>query len=161
MTHFITLLFTRRVVQSFGITRAGSRIQSHMNSVLQKMDLQTTSQDGLLFYWKKDQLPETYAGFRVCGEEENRRDIRDIPVQEVANAMYTVLLEQISMGQEDLLRETAGKLGYTRLGTNVLSALELSIQYALAQGTVTSGTGGTLILTPLGNARAEATAESF
>ena len=154
-------VLTRRVVQSFGITRAGSRIQSHMNGILQKMSLQTTEQEGTAFYWKKDQSPDAYALFRVCGDGENRRDIRDIPVQEVANAMYTVLHEQISMGQEDLLRETANKLGYTRLGTNVLSVLALGIAYARTQGTVTTGTGGTLILTPQGTARAETTLESF
>ena len=54
-------------------------------------------------------------------------------MQEATNAIYTVLYEQISMGQEDLLRETANKLGYTRLGNNVLSALALGIQYAQAK----------------------------
>lgn len=97
----------------------------------------------------------------MSGEEENRRDVRDVPVQEVANAIYTVLYEQVSMGQEDLLRETAKKLGYTRLGGNVLSALALGIQYAQAQGGITTGTNGTFVLSSGGTARAEATLHSF
>ena len=154
-------MLTKRVVQSYGIARAGSRIQGHLNTILRKMNPQTTTQENTIFFWRKDQKPDAYIGFRVSGGGENRRDIRDVPVQEVANTIYTVLYEQISMGQEDLLRETANKLGYTRLGNNVLSALALGIQYAQAQGSITTGTNGTFVLSNGGTARAEATLNSF
>ncbi|MGN1026241.1 MAG: DUF3320 domain-containing protein, partial [Faecousia sp.] len=78
----------RRVVQSYGIARAGSRIQGHMGTILRKMSPKTTQQDDVVFYWRQDQNPDAYVGFRVSGEAENRRDVRDIPVQEVANAIY-------------------------------------------------------------------------
>lgn len=126
-------VLTKRVIQSYGITRAGSRIQAYLNTILRKMNLRTTTQDGVPFYWKKDQNPDSYAGFRMNGDGDSRRDVRNVPVQEVANAIYAVLYEQISMGQDDLLREAANKLGYTRLGSNVLAALTLGIQYAQAQ----------------------------
>ena len=154
-------MLTRRVVQSFGISRAGSRIQGHMETVLRQMDLKMTQQEGVEFVWKKDQDPDSYIGFRVSGEGDSRRDVRDVPVQEVANAIYTVLYEQISMEQDDLLRETANKLGYTRLGNNVLSALAHGIQYAQAQGGIATGTSGTFVLSKDGTARAEATLKSF
>ncbi len=154
-------MLTKRVVQSYGIARAGSRIQGHLNTILRNMHPKTTTQGDVVFYWKADQNPDAYVGFRVSGDGENRRDVRDVPVQEVANAIYTVLYEQISMGQDDLLRETANKLGYTRLGNNVLSALTLGIQYAQAQGGITTGTNGTFVLSSSGTARAEATLQSF
>ncbi len=134
-------LLTKRVVQSFGISRAGSRIQSHMDGILRKMALPITAQSGTLFYWRADQDPETYPDFRV-GE----RDVRDVPVQEVANGVCAVLREQISMSQEDLLRETAKKLGYTRLGGNVLTALEQGVRYAETHHRITLGTNGCYIL---------------
>lgn len=151
----------RRVVQSYGIARAGSRIQGHMGTILRKMSPKTTKQDDVVFYWRQDQNPDAYVGFRASGEAENRRDVRDVPVQEAANAIYTVLYEQVSMAQEDLLRETARKLGYTRLGGNVLSQLALSIQYAESQGGITHGTNATYVLSDGGTARAEATIETF
>ena len=150
-------LLTKRVVQSYGIARAGSRIQSHLNTLLQKLSPQNTTQNDAVFYWKKDQNPDAYMGFRVSGDGDNRRDIQDVPVQEVANAIYTVLYEQISMESDDLLRETANKLGYTRLGNNVLSALKLGIQYAQKHDGITTGTNGTFILTNKGTAHAETT----
>lgn len=154
-------LLTKRILQSYGITRAGSRIQGHLNTVLRKMNLQTTAQEGVPFYWKMDQNPDSYVGFRINGDGDGRRDVRDVPVQEVANAIYAVLYEQISMGQDDLLRETANKLGYTRLGSNVLTALTSGIQYAQAHCGITTGTNGTFILTDGGTARAEAALENF
>lgn len=154
-------MLTRRVVQSCGLARAGSRIQERMNSILQSMQLRTSCQDGLLVYWKQTQNPDAYVGFRVNGEDENHRDVRDIPVQEVANAIYAVLDEQISMAQDDLIRETAKKLGYTRLGGNVLSALTAGIAYAEQLGGIQLGASGTFVLTSVGTARAAAEAQTL
>lgn len=140
-------LLTRRVVQSYGITRAGSRIQNHINRILQKLPLLTTVQEDTVIYWKPDQNPQDYPLFRVNGDGDSHRDIRDIPVQEIANALCTILHEQISMPREDLLRETAVRLGYSRLGNNVTAALELGIRYALEQKAITIGSTGTYILT--------------
>ena len=154
-------MLTRRVVQSFGISRAGSRIQGHMDTILRQMDLKMTQQEDITFCWKQNQDPDAFVGFRVSGDGDCKRDVRDVPVQEVANAIYTVLYEQISMGQNDLLRETANKLGYTRLGNNVLSALACGIAYAQEQGGITTGSNGTYVLSNGGTARAEAILKSF
>ena len=153
-------LLIKRVVQSCGITRAGSRIQGCLNGTLSGMELTATRQADALFYWSREQVPEEYIGFRASGSGENRRDVRDVPVQEVANAVYAVLNEQVSMGQEDLLRETANKLGYTRLGSNVLSALELGIEYARDRGGIALGGKGAYVLTDAGAARAKAAMEN-
>ena len=154
-------MLTRRVVQSFGISRAGSRIQGHMDTVLRRMDLKMTQQGDTQFCWGQNQNPDAYVGFRVSGEGDSKRDVRDVPVQEIANAIYTVLYEQVSMGQDDLLRETANKLGYTRLGSNVLAALAHGIAYAQKQGGITTGSNGTYVLSNGGTARAEAILKNF
>lgn len=65
------------------------------------------------------------------------------------------------MGQDDLFRETAGKLGYTRLGNNVLSAMVSGLQYAQEQGYITTGVSGTFVLSNYGTTRAEAVWNSF
>ena len=146
----------KRVVQSYSIARVGSRIQGHMDTILQKMKLKSTNQGGAVFYWKEEQNPDAYVGFRTNGEGDHHRDVRDVPVQEVANAVYAVLYEQVSMAKEDLLRETARKLGYTRMGGNVLSAMESGIQFAQSQGGIGIGANGTYVLSAGGTARAEA-----
>ncbi len=154
-------LLVKRVVQSCGISRAGSRISGYLDEFLEKMKLTTSAQDGDTFYWRKGQDPDAYAGFRVSGEGDSHRDVRDVPMQEVANAICVVLHEQVSMAQEDLLREAARKLGYARLGGNVQTTLEAGIQYAQTRGRITLSSNGTFVLSPMGTARAEASLQAF
>ena len=139
-------LLTRRVIQSYGISRAGSRIQSHMDKLLSWMKFPTTTQEEGKFCWNLGQDPETYPDYRISGDGDSRRDIRDVPVQEIANAMYAVLNEQVSMSRDDLLRETAAKLGYTRLGSNVVSCMNQGFAYAENRGTITTSPNGAIIL---------------
>ena len=148
-------VLTKRVVQSYGIARVGSRIQAHMDTIVKKMGLKATKQSGSVFYWREEQNPEAYLGFRISAEGEYRRDVRDVPVQEIANAIYAVLYEQISMGLDDLLREAARKLGYTRMGGNVITAVTDGLRYAQAQGGIGLGANGTFVLSAGGTARLE------
>ena len=154
-------MLTRRVVQSCGIARAGSRIQAHLDGILREMAPRTTQQEGVTFYWRDDQDPDSYCTFRTSGEGECKRDVRDVPVQEIANAVCIVLLEQISMTRDDLIRETARKLGYTRLGGNVTAAMEAGLRIAEEQGNIAPNDTGMYLLTAPGTARAGEIIASF
>ena len=73
-------LLIRRVVQSFGIARSGSRLQGYIQSLLSQMPLTTTAQQEQTFYWPKAQSPERYTGFRSCDEANYKRDAKELPV---------------------------------------------------------------------------------
>ncbi|MBQ3077011.1 MAG: DUF3320 domain-containing protein, partial [Clostridia bacterium] len=153
-------LLTRRLLQSCGIARAGSRIQSRLAELYHALGLKRTTGEGAIFYWRADQDPAAYRLYRVAGSGEARRELRDIPVQELRNAACTVLSEQFSMLPEDLLRETARKLGYTRLGGHVTAAITTALTLAREQGDITEAANGLLTLTEQGAARAAETAEA-
>ena len=154
-------LLTKRIIQSYGITRSGTRIQAFMNEIYGRLSLKTTHQEDATFCWQADQYPGAYIGFRVNGEDIHRRDVKEVPVQEVANAIYVVLYEQLSMCREDLMKEAATKLGFSRLGGNVLSAMELGLRYAESQNGIDTSPNGNLTLTGSGTVRAEETLHSF
>lgn len=135
-------LLTRRVLQSLGITRAGSRIQAYTASLLRHMQVRSTMQDEQRFYWGSTQVPDAYQGFRVSGA--GIRDAKDVPVQEAANAVCQVLTEQIGLPRTDLIRETAKLLGYTRSGNVVVSMAQGGIQLALKTGRISEGQDGYL-----------------
>jgi hypothetical protein len=139
-------LLIKRVVQSYGITRTGSRIQKYMDGILASMDLLTTSSEDRRFYWRADQDPTTYDQYRLSVNDEDRRDAKDIPVQEAAAALCRVLYEQVSMGREDLIREAAKAMGFARLGTAVTALLTDAIAYAGANNRITTDTNGKYIL---------------
>jgi len=140
-------LLIRRIVQSFGITRAGSRIQNHMSQILASMDLICVVADGQRVFWGTEQEPELYAGFRASGTEEAKREARDVPVQEASNAICRVLYEQVGLLESDLIREAARLMGYTRSGSIVTELFHKAILCAERQGRVEVSSNGNWVLT--------------
>lgn len=139
-------LLTRRLMQSFGISRAGSRLQARTFELLSIMGIFYTIQNKQKVYWKEGQTPDSYLRFRSTGIEENKRDAKDIPFHETANAACTVLEEQIGLPREDLIRETAKLLGYVRMGNFVVAAMSDGINYAMTQNRICADQYGYLKL---------------
>lgn len=127
-------LLTRRIMQSCGISRAGSRIQQRTAEILSSMHLTCTKQGDKNYYWLSSQNPDEYQGFR--GSASGLRDVGDIPVQEIANAVSFMIEQQIGMPHEELLRETANLLGYSRLGNVVISSVTAGIEFAVQKGKI-------------------------
>ena len=50
--------------------------------------------------------------------------------------MTEVLSEQIGLSRADLIRETAKKFGYTRLGTVMTSTVEFAVDKAVTDGKI-------------------------
>ncbi len=127
-------LLIRRVVQSFGITRSGSRLQSYIQSLLTQMKLETTAQQGQSFYWPRTKSPKDYTAFRTSGEADYKRDAKELPVQEIANAAVAVLRQQVGLPADDLIRESARLLGYARMGSALRQVIADGISYGVRHG---------------------------
>lgn len=139
-------LLIRRVVQSFGISRTGSRLQNRMTQILSGMELNCTKEDGQIVFWRANQMPEHYIEFRASGTGTAKREARDVPVQEASNAICRVLDEQISLLEEDLIREAAKLMGYTRSGSVVTELFQKAIFSAKRQGRIELAANGNWIL---------------
>ncbi len=135
-------LLTRRVVQSYSISRAGSRIQQFMDGLYRAMGLVSTTQGGDIFYWKSTQNPSTYREFRANGEDDNKRDARDIPIQEAANAVCRALEEHFSLPKDDLIRAAANQMGISRIGTTVSALFIGGIALAEKEGRIVAADNG-------------------
>ena len=129
-------LLVKRVVQSYGIARAGSRIQEYMDKIFISLKLAATTQNGEKFYWNPDQKPSNYNIVRISPEGETKRDTDDIPLKEAYNAVHYVLSKQISLSEDDLIREAARLMGYTRKGTVVTSIFSSAIESAVRPGRI-------------------------
>ncbi len=141
----------RRVIQSFGITRTSSKIQNYLSELISSLDLQSTIQYEDRFIWTKDQSPEEYNLIRVNGEGDCKRDVKEIPLQEAANAVCLVLHEQISMSHDDLIKESAKLMNFTRMGSNVSASFEAAVQYVDAKGLLAADDNGNYRLSESGN----------
>ena len=129
-------LLVKRVLQSCGLNKVSSKIQAQNEIIFRKLEVKRSEQDGVRFLWKAEQTPDDYTRFRMTGEGVHKRDAKDIPQQETANAVCAVLDEKGPMVKADLLRETAIKLGYNRLGVLVLTAMERGVNWAEKNGRI-------------------------
>lgn len=135
-------LLVRRVQQSCGITRSGTRIQAWNREILDHLGLPVTQEGESRVYWPPEADPAAYKGCRVPGEP---REIREIPRCELLNAMDRILSEQIALPMEDLCRESARYLGFSRITGPVSEVMSEAGQFGLDQGRFRLDRGGNVI----------------
>jgi hypothetical protein len=71
----------------------------------------------------------------VPGEDEiSRREARDLPPEEIANAALAVLEQQVSLPAADLMRETGRLFGFQRMGQTVEKCMSEGIGLLFKSG---------------------------
>ncbi len=70
----------------------------------------------------------------------------DVTSQEIINAVTEVLREQISLSETDLIRETAKKFGYSRMGGVIESSVEYAVRTGISQGKLIKAENGNIAL---------------
>jgi hypothetical protein len=130
-------LLTRRVIQAWGMTRSGARIERHLESLLSSLPFQSTAWEDSVYYWPKDIEPLQYAVYRISENDSDRRSAEDLPPEEVSNAVHEILFTHASLSTDDLVRETVKLLGYARTGAALDKALRNGIQVAVDRGLAT------------------------
>jgi very-short-patch-repair endonuclease len=137
-------LLARRVIQAWGMTQVGSRIRARLQEVCSGLFYTKTRRGDVTFYWPRDISPQDYRRFRIPGE---RREAEDLPTEEIANAAHEVLAAQISLPEEDLLREVARLFGYQRTGPTVQACLQQGVDLLVSRGQARREGDGRIILT--------------
>jgi hypothetical protein len=123
----------RRILESWSVSKLGSRIDKYFNTIFMQMKLKYTD-SGKRFYWNADQDPDSYFQYRLATTESQRRDASDISPEEVSNAVREILENMISLSKADLVRESARVFGYNRIGGNVETAMNEGIKKAVSRG---------------------------
>ena len=119
-------LLIKRLINNYGISRNGVRINTYLTEVFEDMDLVTSGTDDI-FYWKDKEQLENFSSYRLASE----REALDIAPEEVAQAIIQVLKEQFAIDEEGLISETARLFGYASVRDNVLASMKRGIKYAL------------------------------
>ena len=80
-------LLIKRLINNYGISRNGVRINTYLTEVFEDMGLVTSGGADDIFYWKDKEQLENYSGYRMASERESL----DIAPEEVAQAILQVL----------------------------------------------------------------------
>ncbi|MFD0716050.1 DUF3320 domain-containing protein [Paenibacillus sp. GCM10027626] len=124
-------LLTKRVLQAWGITRMGAKLERRFTELLAKLKLQTTETEETVFFWPEGVDPQRYEIYRVSTDDANRRIAEDLPSEEIAAAVKAVLASQISLPQEELVKQVVKALGYARAGTVLEKVIKQGIEKAI------------------------------
>ena len=136
----------RKTLAAWGVTRMTAKAESKLDSALAKVDHRTTRDGENLFFWKPDQVPDDYSIYRIEDGSGGKRAMDEVSSFEITNALKEVIEEQISLSRKDLIRETAKKFGYPRLGAVIENTIDYAIDRAKEREIITEDTSGKLSL---------------
>ncbi len=136
-------LLVKRVLSACGIKRAGSRMAKAVGDLAEELDFPKTKDKdtGETFFWSHAEPPESYFAYRTVPAGEHRRDAREIPRQEAANAVCAALFGCGAVPDIQLAREAAYLMGFLRLGVALEEAMLRGVSEARARGCVATGDG--------------------
>ena len=132
----------KKVFACWGISRPGAAMKKTLDVAIDKAPHSSTLVGDTEFLWLPEQVPAEYDKCRTVYADDERRDIADVPPQEIAAGIRRLLERQIAMQREDLLRETAHLFGYTRMTPAVETAMSLGIREAKSRGLIAFGEDG-------------------
>jgi hypothetical protein len=127
-------LLARRVGAYFGIGRLSAKVVERVREIAATRARVGDDADPDAV-WRIDQDAATLPPVRAAaGAAETRRDADEIPLAEVAAAAAIVLARNVGMGVDDLARETARVLGFSRLGDKLQKRMRAGIDVLAARG---------------------------
>ena len=119
-------LLKKRITKAWGFARAGGNIAAVLRECLPD-DLTTTANADEPVYWPQKIPPADYRDYRVGTDRDSKRAIDEIPPEELANAMFEVLVDFASCEHDVLFRETIRLFGLNTLTAKARQYLEYAI----------------------------------
>ena len=122
-------LLYKRIVKAWNLSRVTPRLQVMVDSILQPYYTDNYSMGKIKTYWKDKESASGYNTYRA----NSGRDVLDIPMVEIANAMIYTIEQQISVPREECKRLTSQILGFSHYGKNINLATENALTFLLEE----------------------------
>ena len=116
---------------SYGVSKTSSTTDA-FEKALKFSKVKTTKLKGMVFCWNDNQDPNSYSVIR----SGNDRNIEEICLQEIRNAVCYVLEQKGALEKDDLIKEVSLLFGYKRLGKNVEARITECLLWAKSRGDI-------------------------
>ena len=126
----------KKTLRAFNIARSSPKTLEATQKALKAANTKMNKQQGIKFYWRKDQDLSAYYSFREDKNANTRRSANDICQQELKNAVCMTLLEKGRIKKEDLIKATIRTMGYARSSNVLTSAVERGLKYGQNTGEI-------------------------
>ena len=122
----------KRVLEAWGISRMGARINRRFEALFSTMRLRYTKWGNAIFFWNAQTDPQQFKDFRApSSDDKSRRNLELIPPEEIAAAIKSILSQQIGLEKEDLDREVSRVFGFARCTEAMQKCIMVGIQIAV------------------------------
>lgn len=123
-------LLYKKVLQAWNTSRAGARLDKHLEGILKEMSIvQTTHHQP--FYWNNNTTLDFYRSNDI-----EKRNMEDIAPEEVIVALEEVVTHNLSIQEDELLRYLARTFGFAKVGKQIDTLLRYTIDTAVKQDKV-------------------------
>ena len=121
-------LATRRVLTCWDQKNVTQKAVKRIKKLLQIKSI-------VVFLWPAALDPAQYTEFRIPADADDntKRQPDELPPEEIANAAYYVLNQQISVPESSLIQEVARLFGYKRCGDRVKTSVSQGVELLLKQ----------------------------
>lgn len=126
----------KRVCTLRGLQRVTPTMNTTVNQIVGKK-LYTQKMGEETIVWKSEEDARAFAGFR----QNNGREITEMPLIEVMNAIEESVREQFSINRDSLTLIVAKQLGYTRRGSKVDQKLNEALKLLILAQRITEKDG--------------------
>ncbi len=127
-------LLYKRICTCFHISKMGSKVYDILENACGRVKVDLfTEEAGETFLWKT-QPAGNWMIYRYPSGMNDRRDMEEIPLMEISNAIYGLLRAQYNMTLTDLGKAVAKYFGYIRMGESVESRISDAIMLTSERG---------------------------
>ena len=128
-------LLKKRIVKAWGFSRTGDNILAVLHSAM-PLEFEVTQLGDDRIFWPAGMCAGAYRDYRVSSERKNRRGLDEIPPEELANAMYEVLVDFHSCETDTLYRETVKLFGFSGVTAKSRKYLDAGFQALKQSGRI-------------------------
>jgi len=122
----------KRVLEAWGISRMGARINRRFDSLFSAMHIKNTTCESATFFWNVEIDSQQYNDFRIPSDDDKtRRNMEHIPPEEIAASIKYILSQQIGLAKADLEREVARVFGFARCTESMQKCIMAGIKIAI------------------------------
>lgn len=126
----------KKILHTFDISRSSAATIETTEKALKKVVAKTNKQNGVKFYWRKDQDPNTYYVYRLEKDSTEKRNLDEVCQQELKNAICVTLMKNGSLDKEELIKKTIRTMGYSRSGNALIDAVQRGLKFGRKTGEI-------------------------
>jgi uncharacterized membrane protein YheB (UPF0754 family) len=120
-------LLYKKVLQAWNTSRAGARLDKHLEGIIKEMNVVETSHHQP-FYWNNSTILDFYRSNDI-----EKRNMEDIAPEEVIVALEEVVENNLSIEEDELLRYLSRTFGFAKVGKQIDTLLRYCIDIAVKQ----------------------------